>query len=145
MADWVDDNLLDRAYNDALALLERARAFVGAGNAAATPPEATPLDRIRMARDMSRVTGMATCCMGLVLLYQAVREGQMDRTEMQDEARRLFAEVGANLPDPTAPHPHAPELEGLINDGHDLYRRIDRLQTLFDMGQGGGRSGMLPS
>ncbi|EKV29850.1 hypothetical protein C882_0281 [Caenispirillum salinarum AK4] len=139
MSTWVDEELLNDAFNEGLGLLERARAFVGTGNAALAPAEATPLDRIRLARDMSRVTSMATCCMGLLLLYRAVADGQMDRDEMQDESRRLLAEVGANLPDPATPHPHVPQLERLINDGHHLFARLERLQNLFDTGGGGLR------
>ena len=138
MSTWVDERLLNDAFNEGLALLERARAFVGTGNAALAPPEATPLDRIRLARDMSRVTSMATCCMSLLLLYRAVADDQMDRDEMQDEARRLLAEVGANLPDPTATHPHVPQLERLINEGHGLFHRLERLQALFDTSAGPG-------
>lgn len=137
MTDWLDERLLDAAYGEALDLLEQTRTMVQSGSARQLPPEATPLDRIRMARDMSRLTSLATCCMGLLLLYQAVREGQMDREEMREESRRLFAEVGANLPDRSAPHPFAPDLERLVSDGHDLFRRLERLQALFDGGGAG--------
>lgn len=146
MADWVDDKQVDEAFTEALGLLERTRAFVGTGTVNFAPADATPLDRIRMARDMSRLTSLATSCMGLVLLYQAVREGQMDRDEMQDDARRLFAELGAQLPDAAAPHPRAPELESLEAEGIALFARLKHLQRAFDTAEGGdgGGNGVSP-
>lgn len=135
---WMDEPLLDATFEDALMLLERARAYVGSGTAATLPPEAQPLDRIRMARDMSRVTSALTCCMSLLLLYRAVGEGQMNRVEMQVEGRNLFAEVSAQLPDPASEHPYAPELTAIIGSAHDLFHRVSRLQAMFDMGDGGG-------
>lgn len=47
VATWVDEQLLNDAFDEGLALLEQARAFVAAGNATLSPPEATPLDRVR--------------------------------------------------------------------------------------------------
>ncbi|SOD88961.1 Protein of unknown function [Caenispirillum bisanense] len=141
VTDWMDARLLDTTFEDALALLERARAYVGAGTAASVPAEAQPLDRIRMARDMSRVTSALTCCMSLLLLYRAVREDQLDRTEMQGEARSLLAEVTAQLPDPSSEHAYAPELTALIGSAHDLFHRVQRLQAMFDMGGNGGGGG----
>lgn len=136
---WMDERLLDATFEDALLLLERTRAYVGGGTSASLPTGVDPLDRIRMARDMSRVTSALTCCMSLLLLYRAVGEGQMDRREMQAESRSLFAEVGTQLPDPASEHPYAPELTAIIASAHDLVHRVGRLQALFDMGDGGGR------
>lgn len=141
MATWVDEQHLNLAFNDGLALLERVRAFVGTGNSALAPADATPLDRIRLARDMSRVTSMATCCMSLLLLYRAVCDGQMDRGEMQEDARQLLAEVGASLPDRDTPHPQVPQLEELIADGHALFTRLQGLQARFDTSPQPGRFG----
>lgn len=135
----MDARLLDTTFEDALGLLERARAYVGAGTTAAVPADAQPLDRIRMARDMSRVTSALTCCMSLLLLYRAVREGQMDRDEMQAESRSLYTEVRNQLPDPSSEHPYAPELTALIGGAHDLFHRVERLQGMFDAGSGGRR------
>lgn len=138
MATWVDERLLNDVFNESLALLERARAYVGTGNAALAPPEATPLDRVCLARDISRVTSMATCCMSLLLLHRAVNDGQMDRDEMKQEARRLLAEVNTNLADQNAPLAHAPQLEHLIDESQVLFHRIERLQLLIDSRQGAG-------
>lgn len=137
----MDARLLDTTFEDALSLLERARAYVGAGTAATVSGDAQPLDRIRMARDMSRVTSALTCCMSLLLLYRAVREDQLDRREMQGEARSLLAEVSTQLPEPASEHPHAPELTALIGSTHDLFHRVQRLQAMFDMGGNGGGGG----
>lgn len=70
--------------------------------------------------------------MGLLLLYRAVADGQMDRDGMQHEARRLLAEVNANLPDASTPHPRIPQLENLITKGHMLFARLEQIQARFD-------------
>lgn len=141
----MDARLLDTTFDEALALLERARAYVSGGTISGPAAEAEPLDRIRMARDMSRMTSAVTCCMSLLLLYRAVGEGQMDRAEMQGESRALFAEVRAQLPDPASEHPYAPELTALIGSVHDLFHRVERLQAMFEGGGAGLGGGFRPS
>lgn len=129
-----DDTLyFNDLYARTMTLIEDVRDFIASGDHRRVTAEAEPDIRMRAAAELSRLTSRATAAMSLVLLYQAVVEGQAD--EITDSHRQL-GEVWQTVCDGVvaAPEPGIvpAELQTLVERGDALFASMPRLRTMVE-------------
>lgn len=117
-----------QTFADTLALLERTRDLLAAGTGSDAIGDVAPAVRMRVARDMSRLTSRASAAMSVMLLYKAVAEedgGGIENPAAQLED--LYGEVvrgAAAAPgEPDLPQPVA----DLMAEAERVFERTARV------------------
>ena len=120
----------EKTFNDTKTLLLEARHYVS--NCAADERKPLPaIDKMRMARDISRLTTRLAEIMAWLLTQKAVHAGELTPTEAARVDRRLgndgvCMDEGLDY-DGDMP----PKLESLLDRSHKLYVRAVRLDEMI--------------
>lgn len=120
---------IERAYDEARALLEDARDYM-AGPSAADGRALAPADRLRLTLEMSRLTRRLTEAIAWLMLQKGVAAGELTREEA---AAAEAARMGEDDPGPA---PDASELvrlplaaRGLMDRARRLYAHVAALRA----------------
>lgn len=113
---------LDKLYEESLSLLERARDHVAAPSARARGGH-SPDNTAFRALETTRLTALLTDCTAWLLLWLAIRGGELERRDGLAFENRLFASP-VMQDGPSEPDLIDAELHALLDSAKALHRRL---------------------
>lgn len=134
-----DDAFFDSLFTDALGLVEAIRDLLTRGDGAGADKGMPPQVRMRVARDLSRLTCRATAAMSVLLLYKALEDGQAGEIDdVPGRLAELYAEVEAGPPsdglnDAALPEPVA----ALMATADGVFARVARVRDMIQRHRSG--------
>ncbi len=121
----------DRTFDEALALTREARDYL-AYQEKADLSELSPVGRMAAACESMRLTARMTQVVAWLLVQKAVHAGDLTREEATQPKYRLAGQEICDDVEPLAAEPLPDRLIELLTRSHQMYRRVARLDAMFD-------------
>ena len=121
----------DSTFDEALALTREARDYL-AYQEKADLSELSPVGRMAASCESMRMTARMTQVVAWLLVQKAVHAGDLTREEATQPKYRLAGREICDDVEPLAVEPLPDRLAELLTRSHQMYRRIARLDAMFD-------------
>ena len=124
----------DSTFDEALALTREARDYL-AYQEKADLSELSPVGRMAASCESMRMTARMTQVVAWLLVQKAVHVGDLTREEAALPKYRLAGQEICDDVEPLAVEPLPERLIELLARSHKMYRRVARLDAMFDSHQ----------
>ena len=124
----------DSTFEEALALTREARDYLSYQEKADLS-ELSPVGRMAASCESMRMTARMTQVVAWLLVQKAVHAGDLTREEATQPKYRLAGQEICDNVEPLAVEPLPDRLAALLARSHQMYRRIARLDAMFDSHQ----------
>ncbi len=121
----------DSTFDEALALTREARDYL-AYQEKADLAELSPVGRMAASCESMRMTARMTQVVAWLLVQRAVHAGDLTREEATLPKYRLAGQEICDDVEPLAAEPLPERLAELLARSHQMYRRVARLDAMFD-------------
>ncbi len=121
----------DSTFDEALALTREARDYL-AFQEKADLAELSPVGRMAASCESMRMTARMTQVIAWLLVQKAVHAGDLTRDEAAQPKYRLAGQEICDDVEPLAAEPLPERLAELLARSHKMYRRVARLDAMFD-------------
>ncbi|MHA1152316.1 MAG: DUF1465 family protein [Alphaproteobacteria bacterium] len=121
----------DSTFDEALALTRDARDYL-AFQEKVDLSELSPVGRMAASCESMRMTARITQVVAWLLVQKAVHAGELSRDEAALPKYRLAGQEVCEDTEPLAVEPLPERLIELLTRSHQMYRRIARLDAMFD-------------
>jgi regulator of CtrA degradation len=121
----------DSTFDEALALTREARDYL-AYQEKADLSKLSPVGRMAASCESMRMTARMTQVVAWLLVQKAVHAGDLTRDEAAQPKYRLGGHEICDDIEPLAVEPLPDRLTELLTRSHQMYRRVARLDAMFD-------------
>ncbi len=124
----------DSTFEEALALTREARDYLACQEKGALS-ELSPVGRMAASCESMRMTARMTQVVAWLLVQKAVHAGDLTREEAALPKYRLAGRAICDDVEPLTAEPLPERLTELLARSHKMYRRVARLDAMFDSHQ----------